>query len=126
MSRNLMIGTIMNLIDNSIYWLDQKHFKKIEKKEDFTKRLFIDIVPENDFVKIIVADNGTGFLLPTEEITEPFVTGKKNGAGMGLGLHIASEVMAAQGGHIIFPNLGDYEVPTEFAQGAIVVLSLKK
>ena len=126
MSRNLMIGTIMNLIDNSIYWLDQKHFKKIEKKEDFTKRLFIDIVPENDFVKIIVADNGTGFLLPTEEITEPFVTGKKNGAGMGLGLHIASEVMAAQGGHIIFPNLGDYAVPAEFAQGAIVVLSLKK
>lgn len=126
MSRNLMIGTIMNLIDNSIYWLDQKHFKQIERKENFTKRIFIDVVPEENFVKIIVADNGTGFLLPTEEITEPFVTGKKNGAGMGLGLHIASEVLAAQGGHIIFPNLGDYEVPTEFTQGAIVVLAIKK
>lgn len=126
MSRNLIIGTIMNLIDNSIYWLDQKHFKKIEKKEDFTKKLYIDVILENDYVKIIVADNGTGFLLPTEDITEPFVTGKKNGAGMGLGLHIASEVMAAQGGHIIFPDLGDYAVPAEFAQGAIVVLSLKK
>lgn len=126
MARNLMIGTIMNLIDNSIYWLDQKQFKMLESNTEYTKRLFIDVVSEENFVKIIVADNGTGFLLPTEEITEPFVTGKKNGAGMGLGLHIASEIMAAQGGHVIFPNLGDYEVPTEFAQGAIVVLSLKK
>lgn len=126
MARNLMIGTIMNLIDNSIYWLDQKQYKKIEKKEEFTKRLFIDVVTDDDFIKIIVADNGTGILLPTEEITEPFVTGKKNGAGMGLGLHIASEVMAAQGGNISFPEPGDYEIPTEFAQGAIVVLSLKK
>ena len=126
MARNLMIGTIMNLIDNSIYWLDQKQYKKIEKKEEYTKRLFIDVVTDDDFIKIIVADNGTGILLPTEEITEPFVTGKKNGAGMGLGLHIASEVMAAQGGNISFPEPGDYEIPTEFAQGAIVVLSLKK
>lgn len=126
MARNLMIGTIMNLIDNSIYWLDQKQYKKIEKKEEFTKRLFIDVVSDDNYVKIIVADNGTGILLPTEEITEPFVTGKKNGAGMGLGLHIASEVMTAQGGNISFPEPGDYEIPTEFAQGAIVVLSLKK
>ena len=126
MARNLMIGTIMNLIDNSIYWLDQKQYKKIEKKEEFTKRLFIDVVTDDDFIKIIVADNGTGILLPTEEITEPFVTGKKNGAGMGLGLHIASEVMIAQGGNISFPEPGDYEIPAEFAQGAIVVLSLKK
>ena len=126
MARNLMIGTIMNLIDNSIYWLDQKQYKKIEKKEVFTKRLFIDVVSDDNYIKIIVADNGTGILLPTEEITEPFVTGKKNGAGMGLGLHIASEVMTAQGGNISFPEPGDYEIPTEFAQGAIVVLSLKK
>jgi C4-dicarboxylate-specific signal transduction histidine kinase len=54
------------------------------------------------------------------------VTGKKNGAGMGLGLHIASEVMTAQGGNISFPEPGDYEIPADFAQGAIVVLSLKK
>ena len=121
-----MIGTIMNLIDNSIYWLDQKQYKKIEKKEEFIKRLFIDVVSDDNFIKIIVADNGTGILLPTEEITEPFVTGKKNGAGMGLGLHIASEVMIAQGGNISFPEPGDYDIPVEFAQGAIVVLSLKK
>lgn len=126
MARNLMIGAIMNLIDNSIYWLDQKQFKKIEEKKDFTKKLFIDVVQDDNYIRIIVADNGTGFLLPTEEITEPFVTGKKNGAGMGLGLHITSEIMAAQGGNVSFPDFNDYEIPNEFAQGALIVLSLKK
>ncbi|MBO4752498.1 MAG: sensor histidine kinase [Bacteroidales bacterium] len=126
MARNLMISTVMNLIDNSIYWLDQKYFKKKEKKESFVKKIYIDIIPEDDFINIIVADNGTGILLPTEEITEPFVTGKKNGAGMGLGLHIASEVLAAQGGKISFPDNGDYAIPEEFQDGAIIVLSLKK
>lgn len=125
-SRNLMISTVMNLVDNSIYWLDQKYYKKKEKKEPFTKKIYIDIIPENEFVHVLVADNGTGILLPTEEITEPFVTGKKNGAGMGLGLHIANEVVTAQGGKISFPDNGDYDIPAEFQEGAIVVLSLKK
>ena len=45
---------------------------------------------------------------------------------MGLGLHIASEVLNAQGGKLSFPDAGDFEIPSEFEQGAIVVLSLKK
>ena len=125
-ARNLLIGAIMNLIDNSIYWLDQKAFKKLEEKEPFTKKIFIDIINDNSFVHILVADNGTGILLPTNEITEPFVTGKKNGAGMGLGLHIASEVVNAQGGKLSFPEWGEFDLPEEFKQGAKVVLSLKK
>ena len=54
------------------------------------------------------------------------MTGKKNGAGMGLGLHIASEVLSAQGGKISFPDADEYELPEEFKHGAIIVLSLKK
>lgn len=125
-ARNLLIGAIMNLIDNSIYWLDQKAFKKHEEGVPFTKKVFFDVVIDNNFINIVVADNGTGILLPTEEITEPFISGKKNGAGMGLGLHIASEVLAAQGGKVSFPDWGEYDIPEEFENGAIVVLSLKK
>lgn len=125
-ARNLLIGAIMNLIDNSIYWLDQKAFKKLATKESFIKKIFIDVVSDDTFVHIVVADNGTGILLPTEDITEPFVTGKKNGAGMGLGLHIASEVLNAQGGKLSFPDTGDFDIPEEFEEGAKVVLSLKK
>lgn len=125
-ARNLLIGAIMNLIDNSIYWLDQKAFKKLESGESYAKKIFINVVDDDAFIHIIIADNGTGILLPTEEITEPFVSGKKNGAGMGLGLHIASEILNAQGGKISFPDNGEFEIPEEFNQGAKVVLSLKK
>lgn len=125
-ARNLLIGAIMNLIDNSIYWLDQKAFKELEAGESYTKQIFIDVVDDDVFIHIVIADNGTGILLPTEEITEPFVSGKKNGAGMGLGLHIASEILNAQGGKISFPDNGEFEIPEEFNQGAKVVLSLKK
>lgn len=123
-ARNLLIGTIMNIIDNSIYWLDQKSFNAIEHGNSYEKRIWIDIQDESEYVNIIIADNGTGFLIPTDDIVEPFVSGKPG--GMGLGLHIASEVMAAQQGRLIFPEKGDYATPEEFENGAVVVLSLKK
>ena len=30
----------MNLIDNSIYWLDQQGFKAVQSKEKFNKKIF--------------------------------------------------------------------------------------
>ncbi|UFH36439.1 sensor histidine kinase [Flavobacterium acetivorans] len=123
-AKNLLIGTIMNIIDNAIYWLDQKSFISTEKKETYIKKLFINITEDQNFLYLIIADNGTGFLIPTDDITEPFVSAKPG--GMGLGLHIASEIMEAQNGRIIFPNEGDFEVPEEFKKGATVVLSFKK
>lgn len=123
-SKNLLIGTIMNLIDNSIYWLDQKGFKAEEVKENFNKKIFISLFEEENYLNLIIADNGTGFLTPTDDITEPFVSAKPG--GIGLGLHIANEIMEAQKGKIIFPDIGDYEVPKEFEYGALVVLKFNK
>lgn len=123
-AKNLIIGTIMNLIDNSIYWLDQKSFATVENKQDFQKKIFIDLVEEENFLNLIISDNGTGFLIPTDDITEPFVSAKPG--GMGLGLHIANEIMESLGGRLFFPDYGDYEIPEEFQNGAIIVLSFKK
>lgn len=123
-AKNLLIGTIMNLIDNSIYWLDQKGFKAIENKEKYTKKIFISINEEENYLNLIIADNGTGFEIGTDDITEPFVSAKPG--GMGLGLHIANEIMEAQKGRLIFPDFGDYEIPKEFENGATIVLSFKK
>lgn len=123
-AKNLVIGTIMNLIDNSIYWLDQKGFTAIEKKQEYKKRILIDLVEEEKFLNLLISDNGTGFLIPTDDVTEPFVSAKPG--GMGLGLHIANEIMESQGGRLIFPDLGDFELPEEFQNGAVVVLSFKK
>ncbi len=123
-AKNLLIGSIMNIIDNSIYWLDQKGFKAKEKKLKYHKKIFINLVEDNNFVNLIVADNGTGFLISTDEIIEPFVSAKPG--GMGLGLHIASEIMGAQRGRLMFPEIGDFAVPNEYLEGATIVFAFKK
>jgi len=116
-ARSLLIGSLMNIIDNSIYWL--------EKSGQSVKKIYLGISEEEEgYLTIIIADNGTGFLIPTEEITEPFVSAKPG--GIGLGLHIASEIMLAQKGKLIFPDWGDFELPEEFKTGAIIALSFKK
>ncbi len=116
-ARSLLIGSLMNLIDNSIYWL--------EKSGRPNKKIYIGISEEEEgYLNIVVADNGTGFLLPTEEITEPFVSAKPG--GIGLGLHIASEIMLAQKGKVSFPDWGDFELPNEFKDGATIAFAFKK
>lgn len=114
-SRRLIISTIMNLVDNSIWWLDNKW-----GEEEGKKKLFL--TPLNDYRgkrAIVVADNGPGFIDPPELLIEPFVTRKPD--GMGLGLHIASEVMKAQSGSLEFPDNSDLDLPREI-DGAVVAL----
>ncbi|MGJ1518374.1 MULTISPECIES: ATP-binding protein [Sphingobacterium] len=123
-AKNLLIGTLMNLIDNSIHWLDQKYLIALSKNEDFNRKLYINLEEDEGSISIIIADNGTGFLIPTDDITEPFVSAKAG--GMGLGLHIANEIMEANKGAIIFPELGEYDIPGEFKTGATVVLKFTK
>lgn len=123
-ARNLLIGSIMNIIDNAIYWLDQKGFNALEKKELFQKKIYINIIEEENFINLLIADNGTGFIIPTDNIVEPFVSSKPG--GMGLGLHIANEILEAQKGRLIFPEIGDYEIPKEFKTGATIVFAFKK
>jgi signal transduction histidine kinase len=118
-SRRLVISTIMNLIDNSIWWLDNKWGDQPGKK-----KILIEHLNDLDGHKaIVVADNGPGFIDPPEFLVEPFLSRKPD--GMGLGLHIASEVMKAQGGELVFPEKGDIDLPKEF-DGAVVALSFKE
>ncbi|MBO9620736.1 MAG: ATP-binding protein [Niabella sp.] len=120
-AKGLIEGIIINLVDNSIYWLEvaKNEYKTIE-----TKKIFIDIVENNHSTDIVIADNGTGFLLSTELLIQPFVTAKKS--GMGLGLHIANEIMTADGGRLEFPDFNDYEIPVEFSGGAVISLVFPK
>jgi len=113
----LTVGTIMNLVDNSIFWLD--------KSGEKNKKIFIGLSSELEgYVSAIVADNGTGFTIPIDQTLMPFVSGKPYGTG--LGLHIASETMKAQKGLIIFPNWGDFTIPSDFKKGAVIVLAFKE
>jgi len=117
-SRDLIITSVSNIFDNSIFWLE--HSGKTDKK------IFISISSEKpDYESIVVADTGSGFGLPPEQMVKPFVS-LKPGGGMGLGLHIANEVMIAHGGELIFPEWGDYEIPDEYKDGAVVVIAFRK
>lgn len=111
---NLVIGTIMNLVDNSIYWLEYSHIAN--------KKMYFDVSLDYEgFITIIVADNGYGFTLPTDQVVKPFVTDRVG--GMGLGLHLADEIMKSCEGRLVFPDKGDVYLPEEFKNGAVICLS---
>ena len=116
LSRSLLIGAMMNVVDNAIFWL--------EKSRQKNKKFYVGLCEDDKYVNIIFADNGIGFLLPTDSIVQPFVSAKPE--GIGLGLHIANEVLLAQKGFISFPEFDDIEIPDGYRDGAILVFSLKK
>lgn len=114
--QSLITGTIVNLIDNSIWWLE---YGKGEEK-----KIWINVTDERpEYLTVIVADNGPGFNLPTEQIIKPFISNKDG--GIGIGLHLAYEIMNTQGGELSFPSADEFKIPTEFHDGAIVALSFK-
>ncbi|MGH9465454.1 MAG: ATP-binding protein [Thermoanaerobaculia bacterium] len=108
----LVLASLMNLIDNSLYWLDTGG--------GGSRRLHVGTTrAPAGRPGILVADAGPGFLDPPEDLVQPFFTRKPD--GMGLGLHIADEVMRAHEGRLLFPAAGEVPVP-EGLDGAVVVL----
>jgi len=124
-SRRLIMGAIINIIDNSIYWLRRKQLSLKKIDEQFSKKIYINLYNDKSgYLDVLIADNGNGFDLPISRITKPFISSTEG--GIGLGLHIVKEVMKIQSGLLYFPETGEYDVPKEFKKGAIVVLKLKK
>jgi signal transduction histidine kinase len=116
-SKRLVVATLMNLIDNAIWWLDNKWGPDSGPGQ---KRLFIGTSKDiSGGPAIVVADNGPGFIDPPEYLVEPFISRKPD--GMGLGLHLADQVMKVQGGKLAFPERDDVSLPAGF-DGAIVAL----
>lgn len=89
------ISVLTNLLDNSIFWL------KYARKSD--RRISVYITDQiNNYHSIIVSDNGPGFTLPFDVAVKPFLTGKPQNIGSGLGLHVANEMMTAMKGKLLF------------------------
>ncbi len=89
----------INLIKNSIESLNEKY----KKNNVFTKKIIIEINQINDYIEILIIDNGTGFNTTNlSEISKPYFTTKKNGSG--LGLSIVVKIINDHNGTIEFLN----------------------
>ena len=87
----------INLFKNSIESLKEKH----EKKGDFQKKIDVEIQLINDYINIIVKDNGLGFTNNDLRIfSKPYFTTKKKGSG--LGLSIVEKILNDHNGFIEF------------------------
>ena len=89
----------INLIKNSIESLNEKY----QKNNEFNKKINIEIYQINDYIEILIIDNGTGFNTTNlSEISKPYFTTKKNGSG--LGLSIVVKIINDHNGAIEFLN----------------------
>jgi len=98
------IGRVFfNLIKNSIESIQQK----TEKNVDFNKKISIEILHNNDHIKILLIDNGIGFNKENniKEILNPYFTTKKNGTG--LGLSIVNKIINDHDGELEFFPIND-------------------
>ena len=70
-----------NLFKNSIDSLNEKFVKK----PDFSKKIDIEILKKDDYIEIIIQDNGIGFSNKNlNDLLKPYFTTKRNGTGLGL------------------------------------------
>ena len=115
--KRFLITMLMNLLDNSIYWLDTVNRPQ--------RSIFIKSFKYNDTPTIIVADNGPGFKDSISEVVTPFFSRKAN--GIGIGLYLIDTIMMQYGKFTIIgkAEASDYGVPEEY-DGAIVKLVFNK
>lgn len=104
LSKSETIASLTNLIDNAIYW--------VSRSRDTDRMIYVYLTDDIDgYASIAVCDNGPGFTLSPEMAMQPFVTAKPMNTGMGLGLHITNEVMAAMNGKLQIMDSYDLELP---------------
>jgi len=121
---NLLTSSISNLIDNAIYWVSAKKEISNNNNIDFTPRIWISSnTKDYKGPAIIIADNGEGFNMASEDLIQPFRTTKPG--GMGLGLYFVNIVMEMLGGKLIIPETEDLDLPNGI-NGASIVLVFPK
>ncbi len=122
-AKNEAVSILMNLLDNSLFWLSYARINNKVISAYVTDRI-------EGYNSIIVSDNGPGFKIPPEIAVKPFVTGKPNAIGSGLGLHIADELIKAMDGKLLFLNENDIQLPKKVielkATNAIIALCFPK
>ncbi|MEY4147751.1 MAG: nitrogen regulation protein ntrY, partial [Pseudomonadota bacterium] len=101
---------LVNIIKNSLESIHEKQ----EVDKNFQGLINIEVKDDNEFINIIIDDNGVGFKSTPKDLVAPLTTTKKHGSG--LGLSIASKILFEHGGDLKF---------LEKNHGAKIILSIK-
>lgn len=116
--RRLLVTMLMNIIDNSIYWLSTIF------RED--KSIFISLTRVEHGISIILIDNGPGFDEDIEKLIQPYFTKKKN--GIGIGLYLVDTIMLQYGRLNVVTEknyLNAKNIPVEYNGAAVELLFTK-
>ena len=90
----------INLLKNSI---DSIH-QKIKNNVDFKGKINIEIKVDNDYIYVIIEDNGVGFdKVDKSKMLTPYFTTKQNGTG--LGLAVVSKIISDHNSTILFESI---------------------
>jgi two-component system, NtrC family, nitrogen regulation sensor histidine kinase NtrY len=87
----------VNLIKNS----NESFSEKKLKKANFKGKIDIEILDDNDYIHIILIDNGTG-ITDIKKVMTPYFTTKKTGTG--LGLPIVNKIINEHSGELNLLN----------------------
>ncbi len=87
----------INLIKNA----EEAFQDIIEKNVKFKGKIDIEIVKNNDYIKVIIVDNGEG-ILDTKKAMTPYYTTKAKGTG--LGLPIVNKIINEHSGDFLIKN----------------------
>ena len=133
-AENFFINMMLNLMDNSIYWL--KYWENDLLSENKPRKIYITTFEEESSVNIIFADSGFGFTTDPEYAILPFKTGRLQNdndnekLSMGLGLYFVNEIMKMHNGELRIIKEVDvkrnYNIPEEFLDGAFHILKFYK
>ena len=91
-------------------------FEQSQKDPNFKGNIDIEIVDNNDYIDILIIDNGKGITDAKKAMT-PYFTTKKTGTG--LGLPIVTKIINEHSGNFSIKNKKN-------KKGAIVKISLPK
>tara|TARA_B100000963_G_scaffold361995_1_gene401803 strand:- start:1246 stop:3027 length:1782 start_codon:yes stop_codon:yes gene_type:complete len=92
-----MNRVFINIFKNAIESLKEKY----EKHGNFGKKIDIEISSINDYINIVIDDNGIGFDKENfDNLSKPYFTTKKKGSG--LGLSIVEKILNDHNGSIEF------------------------
>ena len=113
--KRLLITILMNILDNSIYWLDTSYKTK--------KLILLHALSVDGKTTLVIADNGPGFQDDVADLIRPFFTRKID--GIGIGLYLIDTIMLKYGKFEIIQDVNEINelgIPNEY-DGAIVKLT---